>query len=81
MPHGSVLTFLPQIGILNGIPIKFSFLHDYDITQLTNPEAFYFTETAVGVEGQALARMGSCYLQPLNGKMNDNCYFEVSHHL
>ena len=73
--------FRLQIGILNGIPIKFSFLHDYDIAQLTNPDAFYFTETAVGVEGQALARMGSCYLQPLNGKLNDNCYFEVSRHL
>ena len=67
-----------QIGILNGVPIKFSFLHDYDVEQLTNPEAFYFTETAVGVAGQALARMGSsCYLQPLNGKLNDSCYFEV----
>lgn len=70
--------YLPQLGLLNGLPIKFSFLRHRDITQLTNPGIFYFAETAVGVQGHGLARFGStCYLTPLSTKMNDTCYFEV----
>ena len=69
---------LVQVGLVRGLPIKFSFLHHRDIVQITNPDSFYFPETAVGVEGHGLARFGStCYLTPLSSKMDDTCYFEV----
>ena len=67
-----------QVGLIRGLPIKFSYYYYRDIAQLTNPNEFYFTETAMGVEGQGLARFGStCYLTPLNGKMDDSCHMEV----
>lgn len=65
---------------MHGLPIRFSYLYQRDIIQLTNPNVLYFPETAMGVEGQGLARFGStCYLTPLNGKMDDNSHFEVPH--
>ncbi len=46
--------------------------------QLTDPDNFYFPETAIGLRGHGLARFGSnCYLTPLNTKMDDSCCFEV----
>ena len=62
------------------LPIKFSYLTQDDVIQLTNPQNFYFVETAVGVEGHGLARFGSnCYLTPINSKLDDQCYLEVYH--
>ena len=61
------------------LPIKFSYLLQNDVIQLTNPQDFYFVETAVGVEGHGLARFGSsCYLTPINSKLDDHCYLEVT---
>jgi len=61
------------------LPIKFSYLTQCDVKQLTNPQNFYFVETAVGVEGHGLARLGSnCYVTPINSKLDDSCYLEVS---
>ena len=61
------------------LPIKFSYLTQCDVKQLTNPQNFYFVETAVGVEGHGLARLGSnCYVTPINSKLDDCCYLEVS---
>lgn len=46
--------------------------------QLASPDEFYFTETAVGVSGQGLARLGTkCYLSPLNGQLHKDCQMEV----
>ena len=64
----------------NTLPIKFSYLTQHDVIQLTNPQNFYFVETAIGVEGHGLARFGSsCYLTPINSKLDDHCYLEVSY--
>ncbi|XP_065187147.1 uncharacterized protein LOC135817807 [Sycon ciliatum] len=67
-----------EIGVRGGLPVSFSFLRRREVQCLTNPEAFYFTETAVGVPGQGLARFGSqCYLQPEHGQLKEHCHLEL----
>lgn len=71
---------LSQIGLIRGLPIRFAYFRQQDVMQLTNPSNFYFAETAIGVEGHGLARLGTgCYLTPLNSKMDDSCHMEVNH--
>ena len=68
----------PQLGLVQGLPVQFAYLYPEDVQQVSNPDAFYFIETAVGVEGRALARFGSyCYLNPLNTKLDDYCHMQV----
>ena len=63
---------------MSGVPIKFSYLQHHDVIQLANPNSYFYTETAVGVVNQGLSRLGSsCYLTPINSKMDDTCHFEV----
>ena len=61
--------------------MKFSYYSSNDVQQLSDPDQFFFIETAVGVEKKALSKMGSlCYINPLNTKMDDKCQLEVRRH-
>ena len=76
VPH--TVLFSSKVGLIRGLPVRFTYLRQQDIIQLTSPSNFYFAETAVGVEGHGLARLGTgCYLTPLNSKMDDSCHMEV----
>ena len=78
--HLHMLTYTSffQLGLVQGLPVQFSYLYPHDVQQLSNPNGFYFIETSVGVADKALARFGSsCYMNPLNSKMDDKCQIEV----
>ena len=68
-----------QFGLLHGLPIKFSYLRHNEVTQLSNPNDYFYIDTAVGVVKKGLARIGSnCFLTPINSKMDDDTHLEVS---
>ena len=74
-----VLSLHPQLGVPAGLPVRFSYLYRSDTLQLSDPAHFYFPETAVGVKGHGLARLGStCYLSPLCTKLDDSRHLEVA---
>eukprot|EP00731_Ephydatia_muelleri_P023922 Em0016g193a len=76
--HFPFSTIAEEVGLIRGLPVRFTYLRQQDIIQLTSPSNFYFAETAVGVEGHGLARLGTgCYLTPLNSKMDDSCHMEL----
>jgi hypothetical protein len=67
-----------EMGLVHGLPVRFSYLYPTDVEQLSNPDGFYFIETSVGVAKKALGRLGSCcYIDPLNTKMDDTCQLEL----
>lgn len=67
-----------QVGLPSGLPVKFSFLRHQDVVQLANPNNYFYTETAVGVVAKGLGRLGSsCYLTPLNSRLDDSCHLEL----
>ncbi len=58
--------------------MKFSFLRHNEVVQLSNPNDYFYVDTAVGVVKKGLSRIGSnCFLMPVNSKMDDDTHLEV----
>jgi hypothetical protein len=76
--HFPFASVADDIGLPCSLPVRFCYLNQHDVQQLASPDEFYFSETAVGVAGQGLAKLGtSCYLSPLSGPLDKSCHLEL----
>ncbi|XP_062515342.1 uncharacterized protein LOC134190835 isoform X2 [Corticium candelabrum] len=76
--HFPFASVADDVNLPRSLPVRLYYLNKHDVLQLASPDEFYFTETAVGVSGQGLARLGTkCYLSPLNGQLHKDCQMEL----